>query len=176
MTTRIECGLLGLLMASLGCDEACPGTPIEVVTFEGEVTTNSTLCEGDFSYPSWYSVCGIERGGRSEHTFPASIPSGCGDVTIDVNNPHFIGWFPRLWFDLEGDVVHARGEIGCVTDLGDCRETMVPLPPVRSGWVAIDLISETGRNRGRYELVLDNGIVSGTYDTALLAAAEVTCR
>jgi len=141
----------------------CAATAIEVAPFGGEEVIGTLVgCQGDTSDPRWTRLCeGLA--GPSRFAFEGEIDSPCAGRGLTISQPSFLGYYLRLWIELDGPEVSARAEIAVMTDEPDGPSVG---PPVRSGSISPQELDENGRSRGRFELVLDDLVVSGTYDTA----------
>lgn len=144
-----------LLLLGAACDGDCPGTPLEVLPFEGdEVIGTAAQCEGELV--ALWGPCYEE--GRAAVILDPTFVGDCDEIAIGINIP-FVGVGLALWL---GDG-SARGHAVYRTDQeGDAMD----LPPVVSGQVSPMEMSRAGRNRGRYQLVFDGATITGTYDTA----------
>lgn len=76
-----------------------------------------------------------------------------------------VGFHLRLWLTVEDEELLARAEIPVATDV--VGESMVRAPAIIDGFVSIQEVSPTGRNRGRFELVFARGSIAGTYDAVI---------
>lgn len=161
-------GIFCVAVASAACGEECPVGAIEVRLFSGtSVESTQITCAGDGvrNWPACYYTTNSQavRAG-TEWTL------GCGEVGIALGG--YIPMADNVQILLTGD--EAVEEAAALSIAFSDQEGSPPPVPARvlDGYVAIQQYSHDGRNRGRFEIVFEEGTISGTYDADFLSSSD----
>ena len=161
----VLCLCLGL--AFWGCGDSCPADWIEIRPFSGpSIDGTSIECEGE-GVATWpacvYTTC------SRPFLAPPDLPQ-CGDVEVALGSYRFLSQNVTISLWGQGTLDMAAALSIANTDDQDAPR---PVPsPVLDGHISVQEFSRDGRNRGSFELVFEEGTISGTYDVVFPPPAE----